>query len=76
MRKPKNTFVTKLGKDIYVEMMEYGPAVEHNLMCWLCRENHAVYSMHPNWVFKPCWECQSKLGLMGVEVKKWYQFWK
>jgi hypothetical protein len=39
-----------------------GPAAHHNLICWLCGENHAVYDMHPNWVFRPCWDCQEKVN--------------
>lgn len=78
MKKPKDTFCTKLPPDIYIQMVDYGPAVEHNLICWWCRENHAVYSITPEWVFKPCWECQAKLGMTGIKLKpkKWYQFWK
>ena len=39
-----------------------GPGASHNLVCWLCNKNSAVYDMHPNWVFRPCWDCQSRIN--------------
>ncbi|MFA5013932.1 MAG: hypothetical protein WC549_00125 [Actinomycetota bacterium] len=81
--KKKNTckthWVTKLGKSVNVELLDSGPAVQHNLMCWLCNEEKAVYDMNPNWVFRPCWDCQARLGLHGVveiKKKKWWEIWK
>lgn len=49
-----------------------GPAAHHNLICWLCQSNFAVYDMRPNWVFRPCWECQKQI----FPKKKWWQFWR
>lgn len=70
-------WVTKEPKQRKVLMLDVGPAVLHSVICWICNEQSAVYCM-PDWIFKPCWDCQSKLGMTGVklEKKKWYEFWK
>jgi hypothetical protein len=47
--------------------------VEHNLTCWICEKEPAVYST-PDHLFKPCWKDQHNLGM--IKGKKWYQFWK
>jgi hypothetical protein len=72
--KDKGGWVTKLGKDVHVELLDRGPAVQHNLMCWLCNKNHAVYDMNPNWIFRPCWDCQEKLN-PPKRIKYWKNLW-
>ena len=52
-----------------------GGLCEHNLICWLCNKEPAVYDMNPNWVFRPCWTCQKSCGLLPKE-KAWWEFWK
>ena len=42
-----------------------GPVVHHDVLCWLCNARSAVYDMNPNWVFRPCWECQESIGATG-----------
>ena len=74
-------WVTKLGKPVSIELLDIGAgAVSHNLLCWICNKKKAVYNMYPNWIFQPCWDCQARLGLTGIEVKykkkKWWEFWK
>lgn len=49
-------------KDIHIEIEHLGPAATHNLMCWICNENKAVYHQYPNWYFGPCWECDANIG--------------
>jgi hypothetical protein len=49
-----------------------GPAAHHNLVCWLCNVRPAVYDMHPNWFFRPCWTCQKKIA----PPRMWWQFWR
>lgn len=71
-------WVTREPKQRKVLMMDVGPAVLHSVICWICNEQSAVYSM-PDWIFKPCWDCQSKLGMIGIQLqkkKKWYEFCK
>lgn len=34
-----------------------GPAASHDLTCWMCGKNSAVFDLNDN-VFQPCWECQ------------------
>ncbi|MDZ4210053.1 MAG: hypothetical protein U1C56_02640 [Candidatus Curtissbacteria bacterium] len=77
----KTHWVTKLGKDVSVELLDCGAGgANHNLLCWICNENKAVYNMYPNWIFQPCWDCQARLDLTGIEIeykkKKWWEFWK
>lgn len=43
-------------------------AFEHDLQCWLCQQNLAVYRGYPNWDFVPCWDCQSRY--VGVWTKR------
>ena len=38
-----------------------GPAAIHNLLCWICHKEPAVYDMNPNWYFRPCWNCQREI---------------
>ena len=49
-------------KYLDMQLVFIGGAAIHNLKCWLCKEAPAVYNMHPNWVFEPCWKCQEKMG--------------
>lgn len=44
-------------QELHVEFIDLGPACEHNLMCWICNKNPAVYQMNED-VFFPCRECQ------------------
>ena len=60
-----------MSESVKVKITHHGPAATHNLLCWLCEDNPAVYSMHPGWVFKPCWKCQKE-----IKKPKWWQFWK
>ena len=61
-------------KHVKIEMFEVGPAILHNIICWMCDKNPAVYSVNPEWVFKPCWKCQKLIGMLPK--KKWWQFWR
>lgn len=77
----KTHWTTKLGKNVSIELLDLGAGgTSHNLLCWICNENKAVYNMYPNWIFQPCWDCQAKLGLTGIEIeykkKWWWKFWK
>ena len=49
-------------KYLDMQLVLLGGFAMHNLHCWLCKKNPAVYNMHPNWVFEPCWKCQEKIG--------------
>jgi len=62
----------ELKEKLHIKFFEMGPVVDHNLMCWLCNKNPAVYSMHPEWVFKPCWECQGFIK----DARKKGSWWK
>lgn len=42
---------------VHIDIQSHGLYATHNLMCWLCGENKAVYNMHPVWAFQPCGEC-------------------
>lgn len=71
----KNLFIINNHKlKITIESRHMPGGAEHNLVCWLCNNNPAVYSMHPNWIFKPCWDCQKKYGI--GKKNKWWEFWK
>jgi hypothetical protein len=50
-----------LPDTIHVAIHAEGGFAWHNLACWLCNERPAVYSMHPNWCFLPCRECQRRI---------------
>lgn len=52
-----------------VEIEFIGMGAMHDLECWLCNEESAVYNMNPNWVFEPCWKCQEKIGGKVYRVK-------
>jgi len=41
---------------------------EHNLICWMCNKEPAVYDANPNWHFIPCWKCQKKY--IGIWTRK------
>jgi len=51
-----------MSERIKVEIRFVGPAALHNLLCWICEEQPAVYDMHPNWCFRPCWGCQEAIN--------------
>lgn len=68
LENPKKTY-----KDINLLFM--GGAAIHDLRCWLCKKESAVYNMHPNWVFEPCWTCQGKLGGTIFRVKNVFIKW-
>ena len=65
-------YIDKHPLHITIEWRHMPGGCEHNLMCWLCGKNKAVYNMHPNWRFEPCWKCQESMD----KPKKWYEFWK
>lgn len=49
------------GKQIRVKLEPIGMGLfAHNLTCWICNKDSAVYSASPEWIFKPCWDCQKK----------------
>jgi hypothetical protein len=54
---------------VKLQLVFMGGACIHNLKCWLCNENPAVYNMHPNWCFEPCWDCQNKIGGKLYRIK-------
>jgi len=44
-----------------LKIIPIGPGgSDHNLTCWVCGKEPAVYDMHPNWIFRPCWKCQAR----------------
>ena len=43
-------------------------AFTHNLLCWFCQKNSAVYNAYPDRCFLPCWKCQKKYT--GIWTKK------
>ena len=59
-----------------VKIIHEGPITHNNLLCWLCNEQPAVYDMHPNWFFRPCWSCQRGIAWNGklVERTVWDRF--
>jgi hypothetical protein len=54
------------------ELSDYGesPAIKHSVMCWLCDERSAIYAAHPQFTFKPCWECQKTYGYPLVKAAR------
>lgn len=50
-----------------------GMAATHNLMCWVCNENKAVYNMYPVWVFEPCYECSKDIGGKVIRKRGWFR---
>lgn len=52
------------------EIVYDGPMAHHRLLCWFCKKNSAVYFM-PEWVFKPCWDCQAKIF---PSLTRWQRF--
>lgn len=68
----------KMGRKHAVQMIDLGAgAVNHNLLCWLCDKNSAVYYTHPKFVFYPCWNCQKQYqGDWTPKKKSWWEFWK
>ena len=65
---PKNKLIVK--------MFEMGPAIDHNLVCWLCDKRSAVYYTWPKFIFYPCWRCQEKYEGAWTKKKPWYKLWK
>lgn len=58
---------------VNISIQDYGLYATHDLMCWICNENKAVYNMSPVWVFQPCYECNREIG--GVIERK-HKWWK
>ena len=56
-----------------LEILDLGPAVQHNMRCAVCQEKHAVLNLNTG-VFQPCWSCQAA----GYEVRRRWQwkFWR
>lgn len=52
----------QLTKKVYVtiDSDSIPMGATHDLMCWICNEEPAVYDMSPNWIMRPCWSCQKK----------------
>jgi hypothetical protein len=68
--------VTTKPEPLHIAIEFHGPAATHNLMCWLCDERPAVYKMHPDWVFAPCWTCQAQIASpVGTQRRPWWRFW-
>ena len=62
---------------IHIKMFDIASCVNHNLMCWLCDKQPAVYNVYPNFIFLPCWKCQKiNIGWWSKKKKRWYEFWK
>jgi len=57
---------------ITIESRHLPGGSDHNLICWVCEKRHAIYSMHPEWIFKPCNKCERKIH---GKPKKWWEFW-
>lgn len=69
----ENPTEKKTYKETNIEYM--GGAAIHDLKCWLCKKESAVYNMNPNWVFEPCWKCQSMLGGKIFRIKNRLLLW-
>lgn len=69
-------YIKKHPVRITIESRHLPGGSDHNLICWMCNKDSAIYSMHPDWIFLPCWECQRKRIGYWTKKKKWYQFWK
>ena len=65
-------FIRNNPVKITIESRHLPGGADHNLICWICNKEQAVYSMHPNWVFQPCWKCQQKFEGMWTK-KNWLQ---
>ena len=46
-------------KTAQFQFQDLGPAMNHNYLCAVCRENHAVLDMSTG-ILQPCWSCQKK----------------
>ena len=53
-------FINKPPQKINVELFEVGPAILHNLTCWICDKYSSVYDIQEQ-TFRPCWRCQKKI---------------
>jgi hypothetical protein len=63
-----------LNKPIYISIHNEGLFALHNLMCWFCREESAIFYLGPKWCFYPCRTCQAKFkGAWTEPKKKWWQ---
>jgi len=58
---------------VTIDIQNYGLYATHNLMCWLCGENKAVYNMHPVWAFQPCGECEQSIEGQLTRTRKWWK---
>ena len=59
--------------DFQIEIDYTGMAATHNVVCWICGENKAVYHMYPVWCFGPCWACDGALGGTLQRKRKWWK---
>lgn len=41
-----------------INLTWHGPIAEHDVLCWICNEEPAVYHAYPTWLFGPCWKCE------------------
>lgn len=56
-----------IDQDIPIAVFVYkniGPAVVHNYLCAVCRENKAVLYLYD--VLQPCWACHKKYRLIRL----------
>jgi hypothetical protein len=56
-------------KPLKINILQHGPACEHNMPCAICLTKHAVYNMDEGF-FEPCWDCQ-KLGWLTGNLTEW-----
>jgi hypothetical protein len=49
-----------------------GPLMEHNYLCAVCREEHAVIETWRG-ILQPCWGCQEKGYVLIKKKKRWWQ---
>lgn len=69
-------FISKNKVNIMMESRHLPGGTEHNLICWMCEDKPAIYSMNPEWIFLPCRDCQKKYKGIWTNTKKWWQVWK
>lgn len=69
-------FIKENPVKITIESRHLPGGSDHNLVCWVCGKQSAIYSMYPDWCFLPCWECQEHIDSPVWRKKKWWEFWK
>ncbi len=68
-----DAYLENLDNPVHISIHNEGLFALHNLTCWLCDKESAVYRLGPDWCFYPCRTCQTKYVGAWTVVQPWWK---